>query len=123
MHSQNKPTFVCFLIYIYLFVADGRVLQYGQMSMSSEAEGDPLVTKAYKEARGDQGLLNLLTDNTVFYVGGYPKSFKVRSLLLHCIIVEAYESVNTNIVLLGSCLHWKMWMFFYLVTKKGHIKF
>nr|XP_033943330.1 laminin subunit alpha-5 isoform X2 [Pseudochaenichthys georgianus] len=53
-----------------------RVLQYGQMSMSSEAEGDPLVTKAYKEARGDQGLLNLLTDNTVFYVGGYPKSFK-----------------------------------------------
>ncbi|KAK1898797.1 Laminin subunit alpha-5 [Dissostichus eleginoides] len=53
-----------------------RVLQYGQMSMSSESEGDPLVTKASKEAGGDQGLLNLLTDNTVFYVGGYPKSFK-----------------------------------------------
>ena len=66
-------------MYINLSVADGRVLQYGQMSMSSEAEGDPLVTKAYQEAGGDQGLLNLLTDNTVFYVGGYPKSFKVSS--------------------------------------------
>ncbi|XP_037333672.2 laminin subunit alpha-5 isoform X2 [Pungitius pungitius] len=54
-----------------------RILQYGQMSMSSEAsEGDQLVTKAYVEAAGDQGLLNLLTDDTVFFVGGYPSSFK-----------------------------------------------
>ena len=50
------------------------------MSMSSEAsEGDQRVTKAYVEAGGDQGLLNLLTDDTVFYVGGYPSSFRVRS--------------------------------------------
>ncbi|XP_034550802.1 laminin subunit alpha-5 [Notolabrus celidotus] len=54
-----------------------RILQFGQMSMSSEAsEGDQRVTKAYVEASGDQGLLNLLTDDTVFYVGGYPSSFK-----------------------------------------------
>ncbi|XP_077572690.1 laminin subunit alpha-5 isoform X2 [Stigmatopora nigra] len=54
-----------------------RILQYGQMSMSSEAsEGDQHVTKAYVEAGGDQGLLNLLTNDTVFYVGGYPSTFK-----------------------------------------------
>lgn len=54
-----------------------RILQYGQMAMSSEAtEGDQRVTKAYVEAGGDQGLLSLLTDDTVFYVGGYPSSFK-----------------------------------------------
>uniref|UniRef100_A0A7N8XFZ2 Laminin subunit alpha-5 n=1 Tax=Mastacembelus armatus TaxID=205130 RepID=A0A7N8XFZ2_9TELE len=52
------------------------ILQYGQMSMSSEAtEGDQRVTKAYVEAQGDQGLLNLLSDDTVFYVGGYPSMF------------------------------------------------
>lgn len=55
-----------------------RILQYGQMSMSSEAtEGEERVTKASVEAGGDQGLLNLLTDDTVFYVGGYPKTFSV----------------------------------------------
>ncbi|XP_053279907.1 laminin subunit alpha-5 [Pleuronectes platessa] len=54
-----------------------RILQYGQMSMSSEATGgDQSVTKAGTEASGDQGLLNLLTDETVFYVGGYPSTFK-----------------------------------------------
>ncbi|KAM6929230.1 laminin subunit alpha-5 [Lycodopsis pacificus] len=59
-----------------------RILQYGQMSMSSEAsEGDQTVTKAYVAAGGDQGLLNLLTDDTVFYVGGYPSTFKPPSPL------------------------------------------
>ncbi|CAJ1084378.1 laminin subunit alpha-5 isoform X1 [Xyrichtys novacula] len=59
-----------------------RILQYGQMSMSSEAsEGDQRVTKAYVEAVGDQGLLNLLTDDTVFYVGGYPSTFKPPAAL------------------------------------------
>ncbi|XP_023128669.2 laminin subunit alpha-5 isoform X1 [Amphiprion ocellaris] len=59
-----------------------RILQYGQMSMSSEAsEGDQRVTKASVEAKGDQGLLNLLTDDTVFYVGGYPSTFKPPSAL------------------------------------------
>ncbi|XP_068161173.1 laminin subunit alpha-5 isoform X2 [Antennarius striatus] len=54
-----------------------RILQFGQMSISSEAtEGDQRVTKAHVEAGGDQGLLNLLTDDTVFYVGGYPTSFR-----------------------------------------------
>lgn len=63
-------------------VALERILQYGQMSMSSEAsEGDQRVTKAYVEAAGDQGLLNLLTDDTVFYVGGYPSTFKPPSPL------------------------------------------
>uniref|UniRef100_A0A8C4GGV7 Laminin subunit alpha-5 n=1 Tax=Dicentrarchus labrax TaxID=13489 RepID=A0A8C4GGV7_DICLA len=63
--------------YVFVCVAECRILQYGQMSMSSEAsEGDQRVTKAHVEAIGDQGLLNLLTDDTVFYVGGYPSTFK-----------------------------------------------
>lgn len=49
------------------------------MSMSSETEGDQRVTKAHVEAGGDQGLLNLLTNDTVFYVGGYPSTFKVST--------------------------------------------
>ncbi|XP_073325739.1 laminin subunit alpha-5 [Pagrus major] len=54
-----------------------RTLQYGQMSMVSEAtEGGQTVIKADVEAGGDMGLLNLLTDDTVFYVGGYPSTFK-----------------------------------------------
>uniref|UniRef100_A0A8C2ZNF1 Laminin subunit alpha-5 n=1 Tax=Cyclopterus lumpus TaxID=8103 RepID=A0A8C2ZNF1_CYCLU len=59
-----------------------RILQYGQMSMSSEAsEGEQIVTKASTVAQGDQGLLNLLIDDTVFYVGGYPSTFKPPSPL------------------------------------------
>ncbi|XP_058499238.1 laminin subunit alpha-5 isoform X1 [Solea solea] len=59
-----------------------RILQYGQMSMSSEAtEGDQTVTKTHVEAGGDQGLLNLLTDDTVFYVGGYPRDFEPPPML------------------------------------------
>ncbi|XP_034027667.1 laminin subunit alpha-5 [Thalassophryne amazonica] len=53
-----------------------RILQYGHMSMSSVTrEGEQRVTKANVVAGGDQGLLNLLTDDTVFYVGGYPSTF------------------------------------------------
>lgn len=51
-----------------------RILQYGQMSMSSETK-ELRVTKAVVEAGGDSGLLNLLTVDTVFYVGGFPSSF------------------------------------------------
>ncbi|TMS15950.1 Laminin subunit alpha-5 [Larimichthys crocea] len=59
-----------------------RILQYGQMSMSSEAsDGHQRVIKAYVEAAGDEGLLNLLTNDTVFYVGGYPSTFKPPSPL------------------------------------------
>ncbi|XP_075883000.1 laminin subunit alpha-5 isoform X3 [Nelusetta ayraudi] len=54
-----------------------RILQYGLMSQSSEAsEGEQRVTKSHVEAGGDQGLLNLLTQDTVFFVGGYPPSFR-----------------------------------------------
>uniref|UniRef100_A0A3B4YWT5 Laminin A chain n=1 Tax=Stegastes partitus TaxID=144197 RepID=A0A3B4YWT5_9TELE len=58
-----------------------RILQYGQMSMSSEATDGERVTKANVEAKGDQGLLNLLTNDTVFYVGGYPSTFTPPSAL------------------------------------------
>ncbi|KAA8582349.1 hypothetical protein FQN60_009089 [Etheostoma spectabile] len=58
-----------------------RILQYGQMSMSSEATEGHQAVKADVEAGGDQGLLNLLTDDTVFYVGGYPSTFKPPSQL------------------------------------------
>lgn len=55
-----------------------RILQYGLMAQSSEAsEGEQRVTKSHVEASGDQGLLNLLTQDTVFFVGGYPPSFRV----------------------------------------------
>ncbi|XP_056241478.1 laminin subunit alpha-5 isoform X1 [Seriola aureovittata] len=58
-----------------------RILQYGQMVMSLDAtEGDQKVRKTV-EAGGDQGLLNLLTEDTVFYVGGYPSTFKPPSPL------------------------------------------
>uniref|UniRef100_A0A671Z1U8 Laminin subunit alpha-5 n=1 Tax=Sparus aurata TaxID=8175 RepID=A0A671Z1U8_SPAAU len=54
-----------------------RILQYGNMSMSSEGPEEIKRTfKADGTAGGDQGLLNLLTDDTVFYVGGYPSTFK-----------------------------------------------
>ncbi|XP_034151886.1 laminin subunit alpha-5 isoform X3 [Esox lucius] len=51
-----------------------RILQYGQMAISSETS-ERRVTKAEVEAKGDSGLLNLQTEETVFYVGGYPDSF------------------------------------------------
>lgn len=81
--SEFKASSLVFFLpnlceYLFLCLAECRILQYGQMSMSSEATGgDQRVTKAYVEAVGDQGLLNLLTDDTVFFVGGYPKTFKV----------------------------------------------
>uniref|UniRef100_A0A8C7JXD6 Laminin subunit alpha-5 n=1 Tax=Oncorhynchus kisutch TaxID=8019 RepID=A0A8C7JXD6_ONCKI len=54
-----------------------RILQYGQMAMSSELS-EARMTKAVVEAGGDSGLLNLQTEETVFYVGGYPDTFTVR---------------------------------------------
>ena len=48
------------------------------MSMSSN-DGQR-VTKAKVEADVDQGLFNLVTDETVFYVGGYADTFKVMKL-------------------------------------------
>ncbi|XP_045065442.1 laminin subunit alpha-5 isoform X2 [Coregonus clupeaformis] len=51
-----------------------RILQYGEMAMSLEIS-EPRVTKAVVEAGGDSGLLNLQTEDTVFYVGGYPDTF------------------------------------------------
>lgn len=57
-----------------------RILQYGYMSMSSEAsEGTQIITKAKQAAKGEQGLLNLLAEDTVFYVGGYPETFRVSA--------------------------------------------
>lgn len=43
--------------------------------MTMTVEG--LSSKQTVEADGDRGLLNLPTDETVFYVGGYPMSFTV----------------------------------------------
>lgn len=70
-HHTHSGTCLC-------FCGECRILQYGQMSMSSEVtDGGETVTKADVEAEGDQGLLNLLIADTVFYVGGYPKTFLV----------------------------------------------
>ncbi|XP_051961295.1 laminin subunit alpha-5-like [Xyrauchen texanus] len=58
-----------------------RTLQYGQMEMSVDSEGTNIV-KQSMEAGGDNGLLNLPAEDTVFYVGGYPSTFKVSHALL-----------------------------------------
>uniref|UniRef100_A0A096M5Y4 Uncharacterized protein n=1 Tax=Poecilia formosa TaxID=48698 RepID=A0A096M5Y4_POEFO len=54
-----------------------RILQYGQMSMSYFVKGDEKIFKAKGEGKGDKGLLNLQTNDTVFYVGGPPDSFQL----------------------------------------------
>lgn len=64
---------------LFLCVAEYRILQFGLMSMSSEALDGDTTIKADQRADGELGLLNLLTDDTVFYVGGYPPSFKVST--------------------------------------------
>ncbi|XP_056106000.1 laminin subunit alpha-5 isoform X1 [Rhinichthys klamathensis goyatoka] len=51
-----------------------RTLQYGQMAMSTDSEGTKTV-KQIMEAGGENGLLNLPAEETVFYVGGYPRTF------------------------------------------------
>lgn len=82
----------------------GSILQYGHMSMSSEAsEGGQSVTKAYVEAGGDQGLLSLLTDETVFYVGGYPSSFNVSGTY-HCHSILTPMCEGTVLNMFGSVL-------------------
>ncbi|RVE71198.1 hypothetical protein OJAV_G00072200 [Oryzias javanicus] len=54
-----------------------RILQHGRMSMTYTSDQDVQeTTKVKVEAKGDAGLLNLLTNDTVFYVGGYPDTFK-----------------------------------------------
>lgn len=90
--------YILFCMHVYFSVsAECRILQFGQMSMSSEEGGDQRVTKANVEAVGDQGLLSLLTDDTVFYVGGYPSTFKVStsraSLGVTCkfVVVKKYN--------------------------------
>ncbi|XP_031422129.1 laminin subunit alpha-5 isoform X2 [Clupea harengus] len=52
-----------------------RILQYGQMAMIFD-EKERREVKQNVEAKGDSGLLNLMTADTVFYVGGYPETFK-----------------------------------------------
>ncbi|XP_072512537.1 laminin subunit alpha-5 isoform X2 [Salminus brasiliensis] len=49
-----------------------RILQYGQMTMSSDEQ---MSFKKDVHGEGDSGLLNLPAEDTVFYVGGYPKTF------------------------------------------------
>lgn len=60
--------------------------------MSSVVSDLTETTLANVEAQGDQGLLNLQSSDTVFYVGGYPKTFIVSS--------ERAE------VLVTSCTHY-----------------
>ncbi|CAL8253378.1 unnamed protein product [Arctogadus glacialis] len=72
-----------------------RILQYGGMSMSSEkSDGGQEVAKALVEAGGDMGLLNLLTTDTVFYVGGYPPTFKPQLLTASLPAGGAGETLN-----------------------------
>ncbi|XP_015258525.1 PREDICTED: laminin subunit alpha-5, partial [Cyprinodon variegatus] len=54
-----------------------RILQFGQISITYVEKGEERTNKENGEAKGDQGLLNLLTTGTVFYVGGPPDSFQL----------------------------------------------
>lgn len=51
------------------------MLQHGLMSVST----DTSTSKYSEKAEGDQGLLKLPANDTVFYVGGYPNTFTVRT--------------------------------------------
>jgi len=48
------------------------------MAMSTDSEGTNTV-KQITEAGGENGLLNLPAEETVFYVGGYPRTFSVSN--------------------------------------------
>ncbi|XP_057219104.1 laminin subunit alpha-5 isoform X1 [Triplophysa rosa] len=52
-----------------------RTLQYGQMAMATDSEGTNIFKKSMV-AGGENGLLNLPAEETVFYVGGYPSTFQ-----------------------------------------------
>lgn len=47
--------------------------------MSTDPEGTKIV-KQIMEAGGENGLLNLPAEETVFYVGGYPSTFSVSNV-------------------------------------------
>lgn len=48
------------------------------MAMTTDPDGTKIV-KQRLEAKGENGLLNLPAEETVFYVGGYPSSFSVSN--------------------------------------------
>lgn len=74
------------------------------MSQSSEtSDGEQRVTKSLVEAPGDQGLLNLLTQDTVFYVGGYPPTFKVGTWSVAARSSKDPEKLNLNIRKVKNC--------------------
>lgn len=59
-----------------------RTLQYGQIAIGlGEPDQDRVkkTTMGKLEVKGDHGLLNLPPEDTVFYVGGFPDTFKVRA--------------------------------------------
>uniref|UniRef100_A0A8B9M1E1 Laminin, alpha 5 n=1 Tax=Astyanax mexicanus TaxID=7994 RepID=A0A8B9M1E1_ASTMX len=69
----------CLYVCVFFFCVC-RILQNGQMTMSSD---EKTLYKKNVNGEGDSGLLNLATEDTVFYVGGYPESFTVN-LCLKC---------------------------------------
>ncbi|XP_022533328.2 laminin subunit alpha-5 isoform X2 [Astyanax mexicanus] len=74
-----------------------RILQNGQMTMSSD---EKTLYKKNVNGEGDSGLLNLATEDTVFYVGGYPESFTPPSAMqlpnfVGCIELE---SLNEEVI-------------------------
>ncbi|XP_066526408.1 laminin subunit alpha-5 isoform X2 [Hoplias malabaricus] len=56
-----------------------RMMQYGQMAIGPDVNR---LSKVAVGTEGDTGLLNLPTEDTVFYVGGYPSSFKPPTEML-----------------------------------------
>lgn len=48
------------------------------MAMATDSDGTNIFKKSMV-AGGENGLLNLPADETVFYVGGYPSTFQVSN--------------------------------------------
>lgn len=74
-----------------------RTLQYGQMAMSTDPEGTRIV-KQSMEAPGENGLLNLPAEETVFYVGGYPRTFTVSNAKHLCMEQNRIETWDWSVL-------------------------
>lgn len=66
------------------------------MSMSYFLKYDEKIFKAEGEGKGDMGLLNFQTNDTVFYVGGPPDSFQVSKGGPSAAIVRLHSLLQKN---------------------------
>lgn len=89
-------SFIYFILLLYLCIlCVCRTLQYGQMAMSTDPDGAKIVKQSL-EAGGENGLLNLPAEETVFYVGGYPSTFSVSNAKRLSVVQNRIETFDLN---------------------------